>query len=790
MNRPFILRILALALSIFTLLSCAGVSEETSIESEAPEAIIETFEEEEIVAPPTDEEIAAGLSENATEEIGKPEPTQSREGIAVVSITKNRQKAAVTLDIGAQAQITTNAPEGTPVRAVSKKTNVATVNDALILTAVKEGTATIAVTAGKNKATITVTVVDPYKPTSVSLGAAKVTVNLGKTLRLEPTLAPESAKTTITFTSSKAKVAKVDANGLITALTEGTTKITATTANKKKATITVIVVDPYKPSAISLGAAKITVNLGETLRLEPTLTPESAKTTITFTSSKAKVAKVDANGLIMALTEGTTKITATTANKKKATITVTVVDPYKPTGVSLGAAKQTVNVTDTLQLTPILAPETARTTFRYTSSKPKVAKVDANGLVTALTEGATKVTVTTANNKKATITVTVADPYKPSNVQLTDAKVTIGLDETYQLTPILTPDTARTTFSYASSKPKIAKVDANGLVTPVKVGATTITVTTANKKKATVAVTVVTTTKPSSVAITGSGEVYLATGGERKLRATVLPDTARQELVWTSSNEEVAIVDGVGTVTARAIGTAVVTATAVNGKSASVTVFVLPEDDEHLALPLTGVVIGIDPGHQRRQNTGQEPIAPGSSKTKKKVSSGCAGVKTRIAEYVVNLEVGLQLRDALEELGATVVMTRTTHDVNISNKERAMMMNEAGCDVWLRIHCNSANSSDANGIGMYVSKTYGVPKESYRAGEALLDAMVEATGARRRSVYWRDSYTGNNWSKVPCVLVEMGYMSNPREDALLTSPAYQAKLVTGMVNGIRAFVGR
>ena len=207
-------------------------------------------------------------------------------------------------------------------------------------------------------------------------------------------------------------------------------------------------------------------------------------------------------------------------------------------------------------------------------------------------------------------------------------------------------------------------------------------------------------------------------------------------------------------------------------------------------LRLSGVKIGIDPGHQLKQNSEREAIAPGSSETKPKVSSGTAGVKTGVAEYQVNLDVSLQLRQALEDLGCTVYMTRETNDVNISNQERAIMMNGYGVDLVLRIHCNGAENSSANGIGLYVNATGDIAEDSYAAAEAILPAMAEATGARSDGIFRRDTYTGLNWSTVPCILVEMGYMSNPQEDVKLNDPDYQQKLVRGMVNGICEWLGR
>ena len=177
-------------------------------------------------------------------------------------------------------------------------------------------------------------------------------------------------------------------------------------------------------------------------------------------------------------------------------------------------------------------------------------------------------------------------------------------------------------------------------------------------------------------------------------------------------------------------------------------------------------------------NSEKEPIAPGSSEKKAKVSSGTAGVSTRRPEYEVNLEVALQLKAALEAEGAQVVMTRETNDVDISNVERAQMCNEAGCDLVLRIHCNGVEKKYVNGIGLYVRTTGACAEESYAASEIILPAMAEATGAKANGIYQRATYSGLNWSEVPSILVEMGYMSNPEEDEKLCDPEYQARLVS------------
>ena len=249
----------------------------------------------------------------------------------------------------------------------------------------------------------------------------------------------------------------------------------------------------------------------------------------------------------------------------------------------------------------------------------------------------------------------------------------------------------------------------------------------------------------------------------------------------SGGNPKIAAAAEDGLITVAGRGRTTITVTRANGQTISWTVRVVGENGR---LPLEGRIIGIDPGHQLKGDLSYEPVAPGSSSTKYKVSYGCTGASTGISEYVTVLEIGLLLRTTLQEQGATVYMTRETHDVNISNVERALLMNSYGCDVWLRLHCNSYSSASVNGIEVHVSKSYAQPEVSYAIGEAVLNRMVAATGARNRGMWVGDNYSGNNWSEGPCLLIEMGYASNYTEDRNLNSPEYQLILSESMTAGL------
>ena len=207
-------------------------------------------------------------------------------------------------------------------------------------------------------------------------------------------------------------------------------------------------------------------------------------------------------------------------------------------------------------------------------------------------------------------------------------------------------------------------------------------------------------------------------------------------------------------------------------------------------------VVVLDPGHDLRGNPATEPIGPGSSVRKIKDGGGTHGLVSGVPESELNLRVALRLRALLQRAGVRVVMTRTRNrGASMGNIARARIANRAGAALFLRIHADGSTERSVRGSHtLYPALRRGWTDDVYaasrRAAGIVQRDLVRALGFPDRGLQERSDFTGFNWADVPVILVEMGFMTNPVEDRLLATAAYQSLAAAGLCRGALRFLGR
>lgn len=205
-------------------------------------------------------------------------------------------------------------------------------------------------------------------------------------------------------------------------------------------------------------------------------------------------------------------------------------------------------------------------------------------------------------------------------------------------------------------------------------------------------------------------------------------------------------------------------------------------------------VVAIDPGHQGSNidMSDTEPIGPGASEMKAKASTGTQGRFSGVPEYELNLEISLLLRDELEERGYEVIMTREDNDTAISNAQRATLAYEQGGDIFLRIHANGLDDSSVSGALAMVPSPQNpyvgdLAEESYALADCILSAYCDKAGFGSLGIQYYDDMTGINWSKLPVMILEMGFMTNESDDWRMEDASVQALMAEGIADGIDAY---
>ena len=421
----------------------------------------------------------------------------------------------------------------------------------------------------------------------------------------------------------------------------------------------------------------------------------------------------------------------------------------------------------------------------YTSSDPAIAAIF-GGSIRGYRPGSVTVTAVLPGGASVSFPVTVVRPVR--NMKLDHEKTIVDLYGTIRLNAAVSPEDAGTDqLRWTSSDEAVAIVDGNGLVTALSTGTSVIRATAHNGISAACVITVQ-ETKPTFMSLERL-RITMRPGEERTVSASFEPEDAQNKsFTLKSSDPSVVAVGENGVLTALREGIVSVYVQSVASPALNCTcrVSVLAPD----ALPLSGLIIGINPGHGGVPVLVEDPDAPGSFIWETPGGAGAVGTYTGIPEYETTLAVSLKLADLLRAQGAEVVLTRTENNVDFSSESRAYMLNAAHVDMAIQVHCDDGGVGGASGVSTYYRTTGSWIPESKSFASILASQVCAETGAVNRGPFICNTYQSLNCSGTPSVLIEMGFLDNETEDYLLADDTYRGKLAQGILNAIAVYFDR
>ena len=329
-----------------------------------------------------------------------------------------------------------------------------------------------------------------YTPTGASDlaivdGKADIALNIGGTYTItQNTDFSTSGTGAISYKSSATKVATVDAStGIITAVAEGTAKITLTQAaddshNSSTITFNVTVSDGRSASQLALTSdAEVTIEKGNTSNIIVSYNVGA----LTYSSDATSIATVSETGVITAVGYGTTTITVSDAGDAstkpgKVTVKVTVPDNRTESILAVESEDITVNRNETKQIN--VTAYTGSVTYR--SADETIATVDENGVVTGVLAGETSIVVSDPGNESVlpgtvSVDITVIDNRAESQLEITSGTI-VDIDMAVSKTSAITANGTSGALTYDVDDESIISVSAEGVITAIKGGTTTVTV--------------------------------------------------------------------------------------------------------------------------------------------------------------------------------------------------------------------------------------------------------------------------------------------------------------------------
>lgn len=389
-------------------------------------------------------------------------------------------------------------------------------------------------------------------PESMEISAQELNLSVKQQGKLDVTL-PEGTVAGLSFESSNAKIVKVSDEGALLAVKAGKAVITVRTHNGLEAECAVTV--RKAPTKITLKDTQVIMFVGDSRTFSYTL-PKNSYADLTWTVSNRNVLTVAEDGTVTAVGEGTATVQVKTHNGKKDSVKVRVyrpatylylLDDYYVMGE--GQQLKLELTTDANYPDPLI----------FAVEDEKIAKVNDEGVVKAVSEGSTAVTVSTLNGKQAVAVIRVYPA--PKKIALPETSITLGVGETYTIKPELPLD-CHTELTYAVNNGCISVTD-DGVVTAEKAGTGKVQVKTHNGKTAVLTVKV--GLPPEEITLTEES-LTLEIGQTAQLEYE-LPKGTMSAVRWYSNNDAVCTVDDNGVVISKGKGTAYITVMTNNGKA-------------------------------------------------------------------------------------------------------------------------------------------------------------------------------------------------------------------------------
>lgn len=355
------------------------------------------------------------------------------------------------------------------VKYESSDPEVASVSNNGVVTALKGGECMIIVTTEECQLTASVTIKVKEYVSEIVLSDSNILMNIGSDKMLTAEVLRTSATNrNVIWTSSRPDVVSVD-EGYLKALDYGYAVITATAEDGSGVTASCIVRVIEPVTSIKVTPEEINLLVGDSAKAMATVLPENASIKdVVWSSSDEKIAYVDQDGEIFAVSPGKAKITATSkdGNEIKGSCSVYVKPVVKITSLKVNSKELSMLTGKSRQLTVRITPTNTTESVSWYSTDTSVVVVDQNGVITTVGPGTADVVVTGGySNIEGSCTI--------HSMALNQTYVTLGQYDKFNLYV----DGAVKPVSWRSSNPRVATVDANGQVVGRKCGTTTITAT-------------------------------------------------------------------------------------------------------------------------------------------------------------------------------------------------------------------------------------------------------------------------------------------------------------------------